>query len=167
MKNKKAFLLGEYTLKIIIGVLCLLLLVYLLYGLYSNSKDERNLKMAEATLDELVEGMNKARESGNSEAIILNPGKWNIIAWPYKDRYGRPLQCGISNCICICVINEKLTDRGRPKTQKFFLKKCDSLGVCEIFDEEIGTGGSPIIIEDSPLEIGISYQNNKFTISRK
>lgn len=190
MRNKKAFLLGEYTLKIIIGVLCLLLLVYLLYSLYSNSQDERDLKMAEASLNEVVEGMNEAKETGIiQEALILNPIKktlvgkailkqydWWIIAWPYKNEKEKPGQCQ-EDCICICAIPENYKSITSIFTiRKESLDQCNLRGVCKDFNENIKTTSNgllwdwnkPIIIENPPVELEIEYNDKEgFEIKEK
>ena len=192
MKSKKAFLLGEYTLKIIIAVLCILLLVYLLFGIFSNSQGARDLKMAEASLDDLVKEMNKAEETGEAQkALILNPvqdsfiektlqEEWWIIAWPYKNEEEKPNQCYGNYCICICAIPENylslkaLTVVGNSKENS--LNKCNSLGVCKDFDEKIKTinpgliwnWNKPIPIENPPVELEIKYDNKEgFEIKEK
>ena len=182
MKSKKAFLLGEHTLKIIIAVLCLLLLVYLLFRVYSNSQSARDLKMAEDSLDDLVKEMNKAKETGETqEVLILNPVKhslvekalgqndWWIIAWPYKSEKEKPGQCQDESCICICAI---------PKNYEALesLNKCNSLGVCKDFDEKIETinpgiiikWNKPVPIENPPVELEIKYDEKEgFEIKEK
>ncbi len=167
MKSKKAFLLGEHTLKVIIAVLCLLLLAYLLFRVYSSSKDQRNLELAESTLNELEEKMEEAKTSGKEqEMIVLNPvsGKllnyWWIIAWPYKTQNKKPERCMGNYCICIC---------GAGDSKDSSLQQCDSLGVCKNFDEKIKTidpglifdWNEPIPIKNPPVEIKIKYNNKE------
>lgn len=167
MKNKKAFLLGEYTLKIIVGVLCILLLVYLLYSLYSNSQDERDLKMAESTLDELVEKMDEAKTGESQTLILLNPEKWIMISYDEEDK--KPEQC-TGNCVCICSNDE-------PGWELFSsdVDLCNSVGVCKTFEDKINKIEYQIRITNkiaslggllmkTAKELNIKYENNQFTI---
>jgi len=189
MKSKKAFLLGEYTLKIIIGVLCLLLLVYVLYTMYSNSQSARDLRMAGASLDDLVKEMDKAKETGEiQKALILNPVQnsfiektlqegWWIIAWPYKSEKEKPGQCQGNYCICICAIPENYKAIWKSwAIKEKSLKGCNSLGICKDFDEKIETinpgliweWNKPIPIENPPVELEIKYDNKEgFEIKEK
>lgn len=183
MNSKKGFMLGEYTLKVVIAVLCLLLLFFLLFKLYFNSVDQRNLGLAEASLNELVEKMDEAKENGNAGVIILNPtqspsitGKieklWAISAWPIEENR-KPTKC-IKNCVCICP-NPPNFKRFTSLTSssELFLKECNSLGVCKDFDEEIKVSNPGFLkfewqipIENPPVNIQIKYEDNKFTITK-
>jgi len=152
MKSKKAFLLGEYTLKIIIGVLSLLLLIYLLYSLHSNSQDERDLKMAEATLDELVGKMEEAKTGDSQTLTLLNPVGWNIYTFR-KDFQYKPIACE-DNCICVC----------EHDFNKINAKNCDAQGVCKNFNEETYFSGPTRNFMNVFGDFIIKYENNKFTI---
>lgn len=155
MKSKKAFLLGEYTLKIIIGVLCLLLLVYLLYSLYSNFQSARDLKMAEATLDELTGKMDEARVKGQEQTItLLNPADWYIYIFKQDFKY-KPVGCE-SSCVCIC--NSYATWFGGN------VEDCNKQGVCKDFDGEIDFLGSSYISVFG--DFNIKYETNKFIITK-
>lgn len=159
MKSKKAFLLGEYTLKIIIGVLCLLLLVYLLYSLYSNSQNARDLKMAEATLNELAGKMEEARITSES-LTLLTPNNWILLN--YVENSKKPEVCE-DNCVCLCY---KLgwispTAVGIRVTGGDQISVCNELGACKNFDEVISM--SPIKL---PVDINIKFEDDKFTITK-
>jgi hypothetical protein len=169
MKNKKAFLLGEYTLKVIIAVICLLFLFYLIFRIYSSYKDNQNLSLAEASLNDILEKMEEAKVKGESEVLVLNPddsyfGKWWVIAWPYQNEGKKPGQCFEDYCVCICEMG-----RGRSDS----LNKCKSLGTCKGFTQKIITLTSdgknvPILIKNPPLSLKIKYDKSEgFTISEK
>ena len=151
-------MLGEYTLKVIIAVICILFLFYLLFRLYSSYQDKKNLDMAEASLRELVEKINEAKEKGNSEVILLNPEGWWVIAWPYKNENKKPNQCLGNYCICIC-------DIGLGRTSS--LEKCNSRGICNDFNEKITTGDSPIPIKDPPVSLNIKNEGGELIITKK
>jgi len=129
MKNKKGFLLGEYTLKTIIAVLAVLLLLYLLFVLYSSFTDKQNFERAEATLDNLNEKMIDAK-SGNAVSLpLLEPNSWLLISYT---GLAKPEAC-TDNCICLCAdgVRDKL------KLWQDQIDRCDVRGVCKNFDENI------------------------------
>lgn len=123
--NHRGFLLAEETLKILIAVICIGFLVYFLFALYFNNQDKKDLELAKASLEHLVEQIN----AGTSEIEIYNPDEWVITSWPNdyvsgtlfwkQTKNGIPLSCsnlGWSSCICIC----KSDNPG----------KCDDKGYC-------------------------------------
>jgi len=165
MKNKRGFMLGEYTLKIIIAVLCLLLLFYLLFSLYSNSVDARNLQLAESTLEELVEKMEEARINGDAKMILLNPEKWIMVSYSKEDK--KPNQC-FGNCICICT-NPTYKTKGHTD-----ISLCNENGVCNDFEYLIKKFEFSIIERSNYIlkgasetnEIKINYENDGFIITK-
>ena len=117
MKNKKGFLLGEETLKIILAVIALGFLIYFLSSLYSNNAKNQEKEEAKASLEFLMKEIR-----GKAEKIdVYNPENWHVLSWnEYGNtqrikkilgidiRVGRkniekPEDCKEwSNCICIC-----------------------------------------------------------------
>ena len=179
MKNKRGFLLGEYTLKLIIAVLCISLLFYLLFSLYAGYNQDKEMRLAKATLDELEEKMNLAKTNGEQKMIILNPGKnefsifkkgWLILAWPVGSNTDKPVQCNGNYCSCICPNPSYLrvgANLARLKAPtKVYLDFCNSHGACfDVEDKLIVQGQRPIQITP-PLEILINYDKNEgFTIT--
>jgi len=97
--NKRGFLLGEETVKIIIAVICLVVLFYFLVSLYLANKD-KDLELAKASLEHLVADIN----SGKTETEIYNPSGWGIASFSTKDEK-KPIVClnkNWNNCLCIC-----------------------------------------------------------------
>ncbi len=169
MKSKKGFMLGEYTLKIIIAVICIVLLIYLLYSLYSGYIDDKNRKLAEASLEELGEKMEEAKVYwGSSEMVLLGPDSWLGYWENSKDarfigffKAKPPKEC-IENCLCLCLGQFTMTEWGKDKDKVAFCKK----PVCKNFDERvIIEGGS---IRSLPKDIIIIYsEETGFTIMEK
>jgi len=60
--NKRGFLLGEETLKIIIAIIAISFLVYLLFSLYSANRTSKDLELAKSSLNHLIEEINSLRE---------------------------------------------------------------------------------------------------------
>lgn len=153
MKSKRGFLLAEETLKIVIAVICIGFLVYLLTSLYLKNKDSKDLELAKASLEHLVNEINLQ----HTEVEIYNPKGWVIGVWPHdtnsriwytawlmsETKKGLPKYCENLNwnsCICICKKNDK--------------NKCDELGYClqnnlglDIKDKSIEIDKLPIILE--------------------
>lgn len=169
MKNKKAFLLGEYTLKTIIAVLCLLLLFYLLFVIYRSYQDSKNLDMAKASLEELGGKMKIAKETGKEQSmVLLEPKSWVIISYTGSKK---PLKC-TENCICICTYNRK-----GPYRLDTDLSLCNSLGQCINFNDNVNKLQYQIrkstieflegIIISSANELSITYKDGEFIIVKK
>lgn len=122
--NRKGFLLGEETIKIIIAIICLVALVYFLISLYMANKD-KDLELAKASLEKLVNDAN----AGKTETEIYNPKGWGIVSFLSSQKEDLPEFCknkGWNNCICICNFP------GR--SVKTFLTACNTKGVCQESD---------------------------------
>jgi len=155
MKNKKGFLLGEYTLKIIIAVLCILLLLYLLSVLYSSFTDEKNFNRAKETLDNLNEKMVDAKTSAVS-LPLLEPNGWRLISYIGLEK---PEAC-TKNCICLC----EDVKTGRFKKAYIWadtqIEKCNIRGVCKNFDDKIEEFNIKL-----RNNVDIEYKDEGFVIS--
>ena len=157
-------MLGEHTLKVVIAVLCLLLLFYLLFTLYSNSKNERNLQLAEATLDELAGKMAGAKENDNAQTILLNPSGWKLFYYGkgVKEK-DKPSMCE-DNCMCLCyelgwisptAVGSRISGHDQ-------ISVCDEIGVCKNFEESVSFESIEL-----PADININFKDNEFTILKK
>lgn len=153
MINKKGFLLAEETLKIIIAIIVILFLVYFLISLYYNSKNDKDLKIATASLDHLINEVN----NGNSEVEIYNPKGWHFLSWPAQGLM--PNYCsnlGFERCLCLCkgpgILEKGLVAIGGSNIIGEFLTECNSNGYCVESDYRV-SGGSieisnpPIVLE--------------------
>ena len=127
--NKKGMLLAEYSLKMIIAILALLLLIYLFSVWYSSLIDKQNFQRAEATLGDLKDRMVDAKK--NIQVFpLLEPNSWKLIS------YTGPVlpEACFKNCICLCE-DVKWTDKAKVFWIPTQLDKCNVRGVCENFDE--------------------------------
>ena len=113
MKNKKGFLLGEETVKIVISLIVLVFLVILLFKLYNGVQDNK-LEQAKSSLNYLIEQINA---EGVEEVVIYNPEGWWITVWhdPNPDLCSK-----WDSCLCICDGNS--------------IGDCDKKGVCKGFN---------------------------------
>ena len=123
MKNKKAMLLTEETLKIVIAVIGIGLLIYLLIALYFNSTSEKKLGQANAILkesDESIKAVIDNLDKVNPKRVnILAPQGWFLFSF-VDDK--KPNSCVNEVCLCICPITINVFDKQ--------IKKCDEKGVC-------------------------------------
>ena len=154
--NKKGFLLGEETLKIVLAVIAIGFLVFFLVSLYSSHTQTKDLELAEASLEHLIEGI----DLGNQEIEIYNPVggaiNWFILSWPFNDFI--PNTCsnvGWENCICIC--------KGGRKGEERFVSRCDEGGICLENDFKIEGDENYIKIENPPLILTIHEETKTIT----
>lgn len=164
MKNKRGFLLGEETVKIIIAVIALSFLIYLLTSIYFSNVKNKEFEQSEASLDYLIEQI----EKGRTEADIYNPaGKW-IFSWPYEAEGEEvmPDSCsnvGWENCLCICDKKGPIAgfSSGNNIDFDWTSKECGSNWICKEAPEKVDfiSNGEdkPIKIENPPLELNIEY----------
>jgi hypothetical protein len=151
MKSKKGFMLGEYTLKMIIAVLCILLLVYLLFSLYSSFTNKKDLNKARETLNSLAEKMIDAKTTQKRVTLpLLEPDGWRLIGYSGTEK---PEQC-IYNCICLCA------DRLRDRWFKDQIEKCEAIGVCKDFNDYINAFNIKI-----RMDVNIDYSEGVYTIA--
>ena len=162
-KNKRGFLLGEETVKIIIAVIAIGFLVYLLVSIYFNSQKNEKLEQAGASVDYLV----KELSTQSTEIELYNPKGWVLISWPFEGV--RPQGCsnfGWENCVCICedvgVMGAIKAIFGSSVVEQS-AEKCDSGGVCLNYGDRIIVGTSsndqrPIGIAP-PLKLNVDYSN--------
>jgi hypothetical protein len=152
MRSKKGFLLGEYTLKIILAVLVLVLLFYLLFNLYSFQKDSQNKSDADASLT-LITGKLAAAKQTSQPIVLLKPSEWVLLSYA-KSESSKP---GICKESCLCICEKAGTITGLINNQ---ITKCDKTGSCQNIAGEI-TMFEPINL---PADILLNFESNKYTI---
>lgn len=156
--NKRGFLLGEETVKIIIAVICLAALVYFLVSLYIANQN-KDLELAKASLEKLIIDIN----AGRMETEIYNPNGWGIVSFS-SSRGIIPDFCsnaGWMDCICIC--NSYKTHSGFDCSNK-------NNAVCKESDFVVGGSSSisgPNVIPISPAPLLLSINKNDKTISKR
>jgi Tfp pilus assembly protein PilE len=125
--NKKGFLLGEETVKIILAIIAILVLIVFIVYLYNNYTQNQDLTNAKASLASLVSQIN----SGATQFNIYNPPNWVLSSWSSSTSpiihgaANMPSQCSTSkwnNCLCLCA-----APGGSVKT---FLVACNTKGTC-------------------------------------
>lgn len=127
MKNKRGFLLGEETVKIVIAVVCIIFLIALLVSIYFSVSGNQQAKTAKASMENVViPEIKKINSGGEVEAagtFIPNPSGWALFSFTEGDK--KPNLCAGENCVCICQdIFVKVFDRQ--------INVCDSKGTCYV-----------------------------------
>ncbi|MFZ1970770.1 MAG: hypothetical protein WAU65_01150 [Candidatus Nanoarchaeia archaeon] len=173
--NKRGFLLGEETVKIIIAVIAILFLVLFIIYLYTNYSRDPNLAYAQDSLNYLVGQISV----GANQAVIYNPASpWFLASFPQLANLGLtssaqdiiPKKCssvGWTNCLCICKLSV-VTSNSPSSTAQL----CDNYGVCLQSNYSINgqtyvttnsafgssTGQSRSLLINPPLVLSINYQ---------
>ena len=147
MGNRRGFLLGEETIKIILAVICLaglIVFVIYIYNGYAGNQDSQN---AGATLNHIVSDI----KGGVTQEQIYNPQNWVLISFPSQstDPKNFPQVCTLNKwktCLCIC------SD----------VNSCSNKGSCVQNDFSVQEGF--IKFEKLPMSLSISQQSK--TISK-
>lgn len=151
MRNKKGFLLGEETVKIIISVIVIGFLIYFLLSLYFKNAKEHEFELAKEVLVGNNSGsfkllIDQARDSpdGFSEEFFFhNPGGWHFFGFLFTEK--KPNSCVGKSCVCIC---DSVYFENLPWDKDRQLKECDEEGIC-LEVEDLGRGGINIEIEEN------------------
>jgi hypothetical protein len=157
IKNKNANMLAEQTLKIIIAAMALLLLLYLLFALYSSFTQKQEFARAEGTLKDLGEVMLDARRKGTTETYYLTkPDGWKLLT--YKTGREQPKEC-IQNCLCLC--------EDEPGWWAFWdwddqIAKCNKRGVCKNYREDLND-----VDEELRFHADVKFSGGKYVIDRR
>jgi hypothetical protein len=157
-QNKKGFLLGEFSLKLIISIIGVLILIYLLFALYQTFSNEDKLDAAKGTLERLGGLMNLLADGRSIDEILYNPKDWVLVSYPI----GMPASCSGKACYCIC------KDNGWFSKQ---ITKCNSkgTGVCRPGSVALkdASGNDMEEIGITGVSISISKNGNLYTIKIK
>ena len=120
MKQKRAMLLTEEVLKMIVAIIGLALLAYFLISFFSSDTKAKKQREAIETLDEISKIISNIGVSGGN-ITALQPQRWTLFSFVGEDK--KPNSCSGQNCMCICnkVIGD-VFDRQ--------IKKCTKEGTC-------------------------------------
>lgn len=154
-RDKKGFLLGEETLKIIVAVICIIFLIYLLVAIYNSNSSGKKIEDAKSILSRIETIISGLGEGEIENQDILNPTGWHLYSFVEQEK---PNSCLNKNCLCIC-------GSSLIKQIKSQAKKCDEDGACLIIPL-LATSGLDLKIRgaDEPLFIGIKKQNGKILV---
>ena len=101
--NKRGFLIGEETVKIILAVIAILVLIVFIVYLYNAYTQNQQLEQATSSLANLVTQIT----SGATQVNIYNPSDWLLMSFPSNNQVGYfPKICTNNHwtsCLCICI----------------------------------------------------------------
>jgi len=120
--NKKGFLLGEETLKIVLSVIGILLLLGLLALIYFSFLSDGEEKQAKSLVERISNVFLEMNEGDESRVNSLTPAGWFLQSFVGLDE--KPPQCFEKNCICLC------DEKG--------LEKCAEKGFCSVLEKLVG-----------------------------
>lgn len=179
IKNKKAILMPE-ILKIIIGVLCIVVLIYLAVKIYGASTGRTEIEQARVHLETINRIIENIKEDESQEYILLSPKDWLLTGWPINDGHylidvdqsplikykdsDMPDKCMESNwkyCLCMCgPVN---------KDKNEILNACNELSLCKEIKIDLEKNPaihiSRLIANKKPIII--SFKDNKLSITVK
>ena len=147
--SKRGFLLGEFSLKMVIAVIAILFLTFLLFSLYNIFSDNEQLKEAEATLNQILSNVESVsgKEFGEKGSVqsfpILEPKDWYLLY--YSD--GKPKSCENQKCLCICKPESNFPWGNNQ------LEQCNEKGICRKVRGDIIFIGNQIVISNTQLEV--------------
>jgi len=159
--NKRAFLLGEETVKIIVAVICVVFLVAILASIYfsatgsQKSKEAQSIVNGENGLAKEITRINSDGTPNEQGFLIPNPSGWYLYSFTGDKK---PNLCAGANCICVC--GNVLVDLFNAQT-----KECDKKGVCVIV-ENLNTF-EKIKIEKSGIYLLIKKTNGILEVTKK
>jgi hypothetical protein len=161
MKNKKAFLLAEETLKIVLAVISIGFLVYFLSALYFTNQNSKDLELAKASLESLIES---TKNSEINEVLIYNPEDWVLISFSKEKADDLPNSCSNfawDSCICLTddinFFSEWLTLLPWTDDKEIkFKENSDEEGTC--LKSEYSVQGRIILLEELPITLQINHE---------
>lgn len=123
LNKKGAGFLESEVLKIVLAVLCIVLLLYLGFKLYSLFLKKTDTEQARETLEQILQRASSLKEGENAKYLVVAPAGWYLIY--YDSNFpGMPSDCGFKGCICICSFKKSLAG-------KVFVYTGDGPGNCE------------------------------------
>ena len=144
--NKKGFLLGEFTLKMLVAIMCIIILLFLLYKIYGNFTGKTELSQAESSINAIGEEISSAVLSNSVRSyMVLNPQDWILVY--FGGDVKKPEKCN-GKCLCIC---EQVGWSG--VVGKDQQSACNSQGVCKNVGYQIVGFTNQVISKPVQLEI--------------
>ncbi len=171
--NKRGFLLGEFTLKVIVAVLCIIVLAVLLFKLYGMFSNKTEVEKAGNTVDAVLERAQEAKLKGSADYVLLEPKNWILLYYPT----GTPKACQGAKCLCLCkdggiwdrIKDCKLSFNECTNSLGDILQKqlvsCDSDGACRKTDKNIEINGGIKI--ETATGIILSTKGDSITITKQ
>lgn len=141
--NKKADMMPEEALKIIMAVLGVVLLLYLAFSLYGIFMSKTQLEQASAVLSSLSGKANVLESGNNASVLVTSPRDWNLYV--FNSGQISPKLCSNSACICICEQYFSTAEINKA------VDSCEKNGVCQKIK-------SPIVVDTPELDKTLRFR---------
>jgi hypothetical protein len=152
--NKKADMLPEEVLRIILGVIGIVLLMYLAVSLYGIFLSKTKLEQAKSTLEAIVGKAEISKAGENLSYVITAPRDW--VIYVFNNTQNSPGDCEKSFCLCTCPKFLTKSDE--------IINLCEKEGVCQKSKTGIFTKnllGDYFILKNLPKTIYIKNEESK------
>ena len=149
--DKRALLLAEETLKMIIALIAITFLIYFLTALYFNSVNSQKFVHAQASLERISDVIRNVDII--NEIVDVTPPGWHLFGFVDEEK---PNLCSGKSCLCICDnVFLGLGDQA---------EKCSEDGVCEIVENL--KDFEDIEITRPSISIDVIKQDGKIIITK-
>lgn len=122
-KIKKADMMPEESLKILLGVLGIVLLFYLAFSLYGIFLDKTKVEQARVVLEDIAGKASVLNFSEATSYLIVSPKDWTLYL--FNTTQIAPKGCKNAFCLCACSAFSNIV--------KDQAKLCDENGLCKVF----------------------------------
>ncbi|MFA5953660.1 MAG: hypothetical protein WC812_03640 [Candidatus Pacearchaeota archaeon] len=165
VKNKNGMLLASEVIKIVLGLIGIILLVWLLSAIYFSNIDQKRLLQAKSTIERISENINLIQYNSTFVGKVneISPLKWSIFSFVGDVR--KPDSCSNSNCLCICdsVREDYLVYTAENRQEK----ECSEDGTCLIIENLNSFEEIPIEkLSNGFTNIQIKKVNNKIEVTK-
>lgn len=167
-KGESTSYLGGRTISIIVGVIVIFLILIPLGVKLWAAVGNKEVKQAEESMKLIADAINAAKESGKSEALLLNPVNWRILAF-YPGQEETPDKCGIELNSCVCICDTSDYNAGYDDRQ-YVAEDCNKRGVCKGFNNvvinnpSIPVNDDVISLQTVPRNLGFEKINDVINI---
>ena len=147
MNDKKGFLLlGDFTVKLVISLIVLVILIYLGYKVYNLFVEDNELKKASLQLEKISDTIKIIQSTGETAIIDFFPPRkgWFLRTFPdYDFPEGECNENNIVSCLCLC--SELICQETRKCEGYPFNVKVDKLAIYSTEGNiAVGIGGQEL-----------------------
>ena len=154
MKNKKALLLPENTVRIVIAVIVIFLLFTVAFKLYGGVTQKSELTQAKSHIDKIEKTIMDLEKKGSGEKdyLLSSPSNWILVSFPQSfegapgdKSFGYPNynigldkceQDNMKSCLCLCEspgyvgYSDNIGNEGVIASIEALARSCNELSEC-------------------------------------
>lgn len=149
--NRKGMLLADYSLRTIVAVLGILILLFLIVGLYASFNEQRKIDQAKSVVEYLkrehITFLYNSQTEKRTDFPLVLPEDWKVVVYHNVNMDGCVVnQIPSVNCLCVCE-----PEGGMLWWQKDQITACREKGYCEFVNHNVELNG---VRDEEGLEIG-------------